>query len=175
MKIVELKCPNCGATVMQDEEGKKLFCEYCGTRLIAMEERSSVRLEDAEDTGYRFEMGRIRAQREAERQSVFKRGERSAPLGQIVINNFNAPSKHEASSRSVNTNAANQAAVNTGKEKNKWTAFLLCLLFGYFGLHKFYEGKTGMGILYLFTVGLFCIGWIVDIFAILAKPNPYYV
>ena len=32
-----------------------------------------------------------------------------------------------------------------------------------------------MGILYLFTLGLFGIGWIVDTISYLFKPNPYYV
>lgn len=50
--------------------------------------------------------------------------------------------------------------------KNKTTALILCVLLGYFGIHHFYVGKTGMGILYLLTVGLFGIGWIVDIILI---------
>ena len=54
-------------------------------------------------------------------------------------------------------------------------AFFLCLFLGYFGAHKFYEGRIGMGILYLLTIGLFGIGWIVDIILILMKPNPYFV
>lgn len=61
------------------------------------------------------------------------------------------------------------------KQCDKWTAFLLCLFLGYFGGHKFYEGKTGLGILYIFTFGLFGIGWLIDIIIILCKPNPYYV
>lgn len=60
-----------------------------------------------------------------------------------------------------------------GTPKNKWIALLLCI-FTICG-HKFYEGKIGMGILYLFTAGLFGIGWIVDIISIAMKPNPYYV
>ncbi len=60
-----------------------------------------------------------------------------------------------------------------GRPKNKWVALLLCIFTG-FG-HKFYEGKIGMGILYIFTVGLFGIGWIVDIISLATKPNPYYV
>ena len=59
-----------------------------------------------------------------------------------------------------------------GRMKNKWVAFLLCL---FLGVHKFYEGKVGMGILYLFTVGLFGIGWFIDCIALLFKPNPYFV
>lgn len=61
------------------------------------------------------------------------------------------------------------------KEKDKWISFWLCLFLGYFGAHKFYENKIGMGFLYLFTMGLFGIGWICDIIDILRKPNPYYV
>ena len=35
--------------------------------------------------------------------------------------------------------------------------------------------KVGMGILYLFTFGLLGIGTLVDLIAIVMKPNPYYV
>lgn len=80
----------------------------------------------------------------------------------IVINNSN---------QNMNTNTA----VVVGKPKDKWVAFLLCLFLGFFGAHKFYEGKTGMGFLYLFTFGLCGIGWIIDVILILMKPNPYYV
>ena len=59
--------------------------------------------------------------------------------------------------------------------RNKWVALILCILLGYFVGHKFYEGKAGMGILYIFTFGLFGIGVIVDFITILLKPNPYYV
>lgn len=61
------------------------------------------------------------------------------------------------------------------QEKNKWIAFLLCAFFGLVGAHKFYEGKIGMGLLYLFTLGLGSIGAIIDFFVLLCKPNPYYV
>lgn len=45
---------------------------------------------------------------------------------------------------------------------NKKVDFILCLLLGYLGIHKFYEKKILIGILYLCTGGLFFIGWIYD-------------
>lgn len=51
---------------------------------------------------------------------------------------------------------------NIPKEK-RLTYLLLTIFLGVFGIHKFYIGKIGMGILYLFTGGLFLIGWIIDI------------
>ena len=50
--------------------------------------------------------------------------------------------------------------------KSKTTALLLCIFLGGLGAHRFYVGKGGTGILYLFTAGLFGIGWIIDIIRI---------
>lgn len=60
-------------------------------------------------------------------------------------------------------------------QKNRNTALILCVFLGYFGAHKFYEGKIGMGILYLCTGGLFCVGWIIDIIDLARKPEKYFV
>ena len=46
--------------------------------------------------------------------------------------------------------------------KNDRVLLILCLLGGYFGLHYFYCGKVKMGLIYLFTFGLFGFGWIID-------------
>jgi len=43
------------------------------------------------------------------------------------------------------------------------TKLLLCIFFGYYGVHRFVEGKIGTGFLFLFTHGLFGIGYICDI------------
>ena len=61
------------------------------------------------------------------------------------------------------------------RAKNKYIALLLCIFLGFVGGHKFYEGKIGMGILYIFTGGLFMIGVIVDFLTLLFKPTTYYV
>ncbi len=75
----------------------------------------------------------------------------------------------------VENSNVNSAPAYRGEPKNKWVSVLLCLCLGCLGAHKFYEGKIGMGILYLFTAGLFGIGVIVDFFVLLFKSNPYYI
>lgn len=42
----------------------------------------------------------------------------------------------------------------------------LLWIFGFLGAHRFYYGKPISGTLYFFTLGLFFIGWIVDLFLI---------
>jgi TM2 domain-containing membrane protein YozV len=37
-------------------------------------------------------------------------------------------------------------------------------IFGFLGAHRFYYGKPFTGTLYFFTLGLFLIGWTVDLF-----------
>lgn len=50
-----------------------------------------------------------------------------------------------------------------GNNRSPWIKFLVCFFLGFFGVHKFMEKKIGMGIIYLFTAGLFGIGWFVDL------------
>lgn len=49
---------------------------------------------------------------------------------------------------------------------NRWVALILCIFLGGIGIHRFYVGKIGTGILYIFTGGLCGIGWLVDIIMI---------
>lgn len=74
-----------------------------------------------------------------------------------------------------NNNNNNNIGVVGRKKCDKWVALLLCIFLGWLGAHKFYEGKAGMGILYIFTLGLFGFGVLIDFIIILTKPDPYYV
>lgn len=103
-----------------------------------------------------------------------------------VTTRVSAPGTGAAYTHKIGNNS-NKTTTNVQQQSNyipkqketnqidKTTALLLCIFFGYFGVHKFYEGKIGMGILYVFTFGLFFFGWLIDIILIATKPNPYYV
>lgn len=53
-------------------------------------------------------------------------------------------------------------------DKSRWLGFFLCALFGVMGVHRFYAGKWVTGMVWLCTLGLFYIGWIVDALLLLA-------
>ena len=69
--------------------------------------------------------------------------QQQAAQPQIVINNAN---------NNTNTNTNINGGFPYRKICNKWVALLLCFFLGGLGAHKFYEGKIGMGILYLLTI-----------------------
>lgn len=147
-----MKCPNCGA------EGSGKFCEFCGSELIRKVPEGGI-------------------QNNASNQTV--------NTAQTVINNYYYAPPTGAQPQSESLNEGTESAYEPVRSqavaqrsyteqayavsgKNKWAAFLICLFIGYFGGHYFYVGKTGKGVLYLLTAGLFGIGWIIDIFRILA-------
>ena len=81
----------------------------------------------------------------------------SAPQAQqpqIVINNANT---------NTNTNTSGMGYPN----KSKMVALLLCLFLGNLGAHRFYVGKFGTGLIWLFTLGLMGIGTLVDLVMII--------
>ncbi|GAA4924776.1 TM2 domain-containing protein [Actinoplanes utahensis] len=45
-------------------------------------------------------------------------------------------------------------------------AYVLWFFFGGIGVHKFYLGKTGLGIAYIFTLGFLGIGLLIDLFTL---------
>jgi hypothetical protein len=57
--------------------------------------------------------------------------------------------------------------------KSKLIAYLLWFPFGIFSLHRFYLGEIRTGLIYLFTLQLFGIGWIIDLFTLSGKVDNY--
>ena len=50
--------------------------------------------------------------------------------------------------------------------KSRMVALLFCILFGFLGVHRFYLGKIGTGILMLCTLGCFGIWTMIDLILI---------
>lgn len=57
---------------------------------------------------------------------------------------------------------------NQLEERELSEAYLLWFFLGLFGGHRFYIGDITLGVIYLFTLGIFGIGWITDAFLL---PN----
>lgn len=67
MKLLEMKCKNCGALLKVEEDAKYIECQYCNTKYKLDEEVQHIKYDDMEKSGYEFEKGRIRAQQEQKR------------------------------------------------------------------------------------------------------------
>lgn len=60
--------------------------------------------------------------------------------------------------------------MNAKVSEKSWGTTLVCwVLLGLFGLHRFYVGKIGTGLIWLFTAGCFGIGTLVDFIMILTS------
>lgn len=77
-----------------------------------------------------------------------------------------APQYQQAPPQVVVNNYAGGANMDMISQKSRLVALLLCVFLGGIGVHRFYAGKIGTGILWLFTGGCFGIGYLVDIIMI---------
>lgn len=74
MKIVEFKCPACGASLKADISRDVIYCEFCGKKLILDDEAVHVKMtfDNAREAGYEFEQGRMNAQYNSARSEIEK-------------------------------------------------------------------------------------------------------
>ena len=219
MKLVAVKCPNCGANLECEEGMQKVFCKYCGTPVILDDESVNInvnhRIVDEAEVE-RVKLQRTKYENEHERQleeeKDFKAREEEWKklmmpyLGAVAFSLFlgmlfnnttigwlkdfttalfgvvlfvggfgmylmkpkKKTSADNASTYNVHVRVSGSGRYRYQSDKSKGMAFVLCLFFGYFGVHYFYVRRTTMGLIYLFTVGVFGLGWLYDIVRIAA-------
>jgi len=61
--------------------------------------------------------------------------------------------------------------VSTSQRSHSKLMGYILWIFGFMGAHRFYYGRPVSGTIYFFTLGVFLIGWIVDLFLIPAMDR----
>lgn len=203
MKLVETKCPNCGAALQVEKSSKKIKCEYCNSTFI-LDDENTINIkhmqvgqitEEQEYINAKTNLDKLKNYDEAYRiyLSLSKRyvddpevwigllraytkdfSYKYATLEfrnlyQKYWNNYIALadkkdiSKYEVKYKKY-IEEIEASSENDSEIVKTEKCYILSTVFGgWFGLHKFLSGKKIQGLLYMFTLGLFLVGWIKDI------------
>lgn len=135
-----MECPNCGAQVVGT------VCEYCGTILKGAEPQVVI---VNNYYGPEAKQGQTGSSQWGGQQSS------AGPQSTAYTPQSSTNSQFSGGSQTVDYGNASP--------KSRMVTVLLAFFFGCLGVHRFYIGSYGMGILYLFTCGLFCFGWAIDL------------
>ena len=152
-----IKCPECGAEISDKASscphcgisfGKRKFCKYCGELIdedCVVCPKCGKQVEDLKG----------------------KSDDRN-----IIINNNNNNSSSSSASAAAAAVAGGRASYAPSISPKSWlVTLLLCLFLGIFGIHRFYVGKIGTGILMILlcATGISEIWCIIDFICILLK------
>ena len=161
MALRTFTCPHCGANMMIEIGRKKAVCEYCDSELYIDEIVSDIKRDrnrdDREDENKVHHSGtHTHTSYSGGSQSGSYQG--GAYSGGTYDNRTQEQNYHQGySTRTADMNVS---------PKSRLLALLLCFFLGVLGVHRFYVGKVGTGILYFFTASLFGFGWIYDMIMI---------
>ena len=72
MKLVEIKCKNCGNKLKIKPNQIDIDCEYCHAQYKFDDGVQHIKYDDMEQAGYEFEKGKIKARTEAKEQKEFE-------------------------------------------------------------------------------------------------------
>ncbi len=189
MKLINLRCSNCGANLEIDPNRQQVFCTYCGAKLLVDDESINItnrivdeaRLKEAEIRLKELEYAHERELKEEKLLSEQKKVYRIAIIVYILAliisySMFNADTLFGivlifggiaivTMRKGDKRNMQMRDRYNISY-KNKFLTLLLCVFLGFLGVHYFYVKRPFMGLFYMFTLGFFGIGWLIDIIRI---------
>ena len=180
-------CANCGAVI---EAGAR-FCTNCGAPQSGKEPTPPPWAADERSTPYDVDAyGNVTYDSSGSGTGGYGSASTAGQYRDFVPSPVYYQPPYPVSSRQPDVNVVNVVSVQSDSAypvpanpshlssygyRNKWITAGLCFFLGYFGAHKFYEGKVGLGLLYLFTFGLCGIGTLVDLIRALLRPDTYYL
>ena len=144
MRVITVSCPHCGAPLRMDPAHPMQYCEHCGSALYLDDEVKHVRMDNARNMGYEFEMGRMQAQADASRAGYTAA---AAYVPSRATGYYEAPAAQAYSARHMNKHIFVWI----------WSFFL-----GYLGVDRFIRGQVGLGVLKLITFGFGGVWWMID-------------
>ena len=155
MPIVQAKCTNCGGNLEVDNQQEAAVCPYCGTPYIVEKAISNYYTQVHLNSGSGNQSTHVGSVGQAD-QVIYN------------INVYGGNSDLAEQNQSVYGRSTSAVPVQSQRNspKSKMIALLLCIFLGFLGAHRFYVGKYGTAVLWMFTGGLIYIGWIVDIVSI---------
>ena len=189
MRLIKMTCPNCGAELELDAERTQAFCTYCGNKLYIEDDSIKItnriideaRLKEAE---VRLRELEYQHEREIREETIRKEQKRSFWISVVVfliallitlsvdrLRPFSVVVIIAGCVLLSSRKTDEKRSISFGRQylyspKSRAAALLLCFFFGVFGIHRFYVGKVGTGVLYFLTVGGFGIGWLIDMITI---------
>lgn len=185
MKLIKLTCANCGAELELDADRKQAFCTYCGAKQLIDDESIRIideaRLKEAE---VRLKELEYEHEREIREETIRREQKKSfqisiaaflvilfitfiiEPLRSVSLVVLVVGCILLSSMRTQDKNSGTSGSGYLCSSRSRLTALLLCFFLGIFGVHRFYVGKIGTGILFIFTFGGFGIGWLIDLIRI---------
>ena len=89
MKIIDLKCPNCGGTTKANAELTRIVCPFCEYEMLIDHEIKKLEISGGYDFGYQAEMGRLKAQDDYKKSLAFK-DEFTYEAGLLILENQKA-------------------------------------------------------------------------------------
>lgn len=132
-------CPNCGHPVSENQN----FCGNCGFSAAAQQQQAQYQQQQAQ---YQQQ------QAQYQQNNTYQQPPQYADNA-YAQNQYNAPPAYAQSAEPVSP-------------KSRLVALLLCMFVGFLGVHRFYVGKTGTGILWLLCCGVGGFGQLVDLIMI---------